>query len=95
MENNTLNGFDAFFDSLNPNVGKNEDGTIESKENIDDNQSLTDEELAAELAKSNEAKLRKKGKEDNKEDDDDEEDNSDDDLNDKDKSKKDKSKQQK
>lgn len=71
MENkNTLNGFEAILESLNPNVGANKTKEIDNIDNeFDAVEELTDEELEALLGKASKKSTNNKEDEEEEEDD--------------------------
>ena len=71
MENkNTLNGFEAIFESLNPNVGANKTKEIDNIDNeFDAVEELTDEELEALRGKTSKKSTNNKEDEEEEEDD--------------------------
>lgn len=71
MENkNTLNGFEAILESLNPNVGANKTKEIDNIDNeFDAVEELTDEELEALLGKTSKKSTNNKEDEEEEEDD--------------------------
>lgn len=73
MENkNTLNGFEAILESLNPNVGANKTEEIDNIDNeFDAVEELTDEELEALRGKTSKKSTNNKEKEDEEEEEDD------------------------
>jgi hypothetical protein len=68
MDNNTLNGFEALFEDLNPLVGK-QSGNTQVDDDVDDN--ITDEELDALTKQTQPAKPVNKPKTEPEEDEDD------------------------
>ena len=71
MENkNTLNGFEAILESLNPNVGANKTKEIDNIDNeFDAVEELTDEELEALRGKASKKSTNNKEDEEEEEDD--------------------------
>lgn len=71
MENkNTLNGFEAILESLNPNVGANKTKEVDNIDNeFDAVEELTDEELEALRGKTNKKSINNKEDEEEEEDD--------------------------
>lgn len=82
MENkNTLNGFEAILESLNPNVGANKTKDIDNIDNeFDAVEELTDEELEALRGKTNKKSTNNKEDEEEEEDDVDSKGEEDDDI---------------
>lgn len=82
MENkNTLNGFEAILESLNPNVGANETKEIDNIDNeFDAVEELTDEELEALRGKTSKKSTNNKEDEEEEEDDVDDKGEEDDDI---------------
>lgn len=82
MENkNTLNGFEAILESLNPNVGANETKEIDNIDNeFDAVEELTDEELEALRGKAGKKSTNNKEDEEEEEDDVDDKGEEDDDI---------------
>lgn len=82
MENkNTLNGFEAILESLNPNVGANKTKEIDNIDNeFDAVEELTDEELEALRGKTSKKSTNNKEDEEEKEDDVDDKGEEDDDI---------------